>query len=68
MCIMASDDYKVPELNGKNYHAWSIRARAALVQKKCWDAIEPRCGVEMTENGRKKNDETFSLMFILELL
>lgn len=62
---MAYEDYKVPKLNGENYHAWSIRARAALVQKKCWDAVEPGYGIEMTENERKKNDEALTLMFLI---
>lgn len=62
---MAGDDYKLPKLNGDNYHTWSIRARAALVQKRCWDAIEPGYGTDMTENERKKNDEALTLLFLI---
>ena len=36
-----------------------------MVQKKCWEAIEPGYAETMTENERKKNDEAITLMFLI---
>lgn len=62
---MATDAYKLPKLNGDNYQSWSIRARAVLVQKSCWEAIEPGYDRQMSENERKKNDEALTLLFLI---
>ncbi|GBM99707.1 hypothetical protein AVEN_104066-1 [Araneus ventricosus] len=59
------EDYKLKKLDGDNYHAWAIRARAIMVQKKCWEVTDPGYGTEMTNNERKKNDEALSLMFLI---
>lgn len=59
------EEYKFKKLHGDNYHAWAIRARALMVQKKCWEAVEPGYGPEMTENERRKNDEALTLMFLV---
>ena len=56
------DDYKIPKLNGDNYHSWAIRAR---VQKRCWEAIDPGFGVNMADAERRKNDEALTLMFLI---
>lgn len=60
-----SEDYKIPKLNGDNFHSWSIRARAMLVQKRCWEAVEPGYGINMNDNERKKNDEALTLLFLI---
>lgn len=62
---MASEDYKMPKLNGDNYHTWCIRSRAILVQKRCWEAVEPGYGNNMNEAERKKNDEALTLLFLI---
>ena len=62
---MASEDYKMPKLNGDNYHTWCIRSRAILVQKRCWEAVEPGYGSDMNEVERKKNDEALTLLFLI---
>ncbi|KFM59483.1 Retrovirus-related Pol polyprotein from transposon TNT 1-94, partial [Stegodyphus mimosarum] len=62
---MTSEDYKMSKLNGDNYHTWCIRSRAVLVQKRCWEAVEPGYGIEMNEAERKKNDEAVTLLFLI---
>lgn len=62
---MGDADYKIPKLNGDNYHSWAIRARACMVQKRCWEAIEPGFGVNMADAERRKNDEALTLMFLI---
>ncbi|GBL74309.1 hypothetical protein AVEN_235296-1 [Araneus ventricosus] len=52
------------KLDGDNYHAWVIRSRAIMEQKKCWEAIYPGYGTEMTNNERKNSDEAVTLMFL----
>ncbi|GLV46505.1 hypothetical protein CBL_20843 [Carabus blaptoides fortunei] len=37
----SSEDYRIPKLFTDNYHAWSIRARAALVQKGGQQSSDP---------------------------
>ena len=56
---------KIPRLNGDNYHAWSIRARACLVQKRCWEAIEPGFGPEMNQAETQKNEQALTLLFLI---
>lgn len=54
------------KLDGDNYHAWAIRARAVMVQKRCWEAIDPGYGPEdMTDAQKKKNDEALTLLFLI---
>lgn len=59
------DDYRIPKLNGENYHSWAIRARASMVQKKCWEAVDPGYGTNMTDAERRRNDEALTLMFLI---
>ncbi len=51
---MSHEEYKSPKLNGENYHVYSIRARASLVQKHSWEAVDPGFGADMKEKERRK--------------
>ncbi|KFM59138.1 Retrovirus-related Pol polyprotein from transposon TNT 1-94, partial [Stegodyphus mimosarum] len=55
----------MPKLNRDNYHTWCIRSRAVLVQKRCWEAVEPGYGIQMNEAQRKMNDEALTLLFLI---
>ena len=59
------EEYKLKKLDGENYHAWAIRARAVMVQKKCWEAIDPGYGPEMTIEERNRNEEALTLLFLI---
>lgn len=64
--MAALDEFRIPKLSSENYHAWAIRARAALVQKGCWEAIEPGYGGrEMTNDERKINNRALTFMFLV---
>lgn len=38
---MTTEECKIPKLLLDNYHTGSIRAKATLVQKAYWEAIDP---------------------------
>lgn len=52
-------------LSSDNYHAWSIRARAALVQKGCWDAINPGFQDKMSADERKQDQKALTFLFLV---
>ncbi|GLV46205.1 hypothetical protein CBL_10000 [Carabus blaptoides fortunei] len=57
------DEFRIPKLSSDNYHAWSIRTRAALVQKSCWEAIEPGFR-DMTNEERKMNNKALAFYYL----
>lgn len=57
MASSVADEYKIPKLNGDNYFVWSIRAKAALVSKKLWNAVVPGY-VDETGNDLKSLNST----------
>lgn len=59
------DELKIPKLAENNYTAWSIRTRAALVQKNCWEAIDPGFGPELKDEERKLNDRALTFLFLV---
>lgn len=61
----STDECKIQRLSSENYHTWSIRARAALVQKGCWEAIDPGYGAEMTAVEKKANDKALTFLFLV---
>lgn len=63
--MAASDEFRLPKLAADNYHTWSIRARAALVQKGCWDAIEPGYSEEMTDKEKKVDNKALTFLFLV---
>lgn len=60
-----SEEFKIPKLSSDNYHAWAIRAKAALIHKDCWIAIEPGFGVAMTADEVKSNNKALSFLFLV---
>lgn len=61
-----NDEFKITKLNSENYHAWSIRTKAALVQKNCWEAVDPGySGSEMTDEERKHNNKALTFLFLV---
>ncbi|KAH7948435.1 hypothetical protein HPB52_022699 [Rhipicephalus sanguineus] len=54
--MSASDEFRLPKLSSDNYHTWSIRTRAALVQKGCWEAIDPGFSVGAVKEREKAID------------
>lgn len=63
--MAASDEFRLPKLAADNYHTWCIRARAALVQKGCWDAIEPGYSEEMTDKEKKVDNKALTFLFLV---
>ncbi|KAL1483377.1 hypothetical protein MTO96_033245 [Rhipicephalus appendiculatus] len=61
--MSASDEFRLPKLSSDNYHTWSIRTRAALVQKGCWEAIDPGFSVGAM-NEREKAIDIKALTFL----
>ncbi|KAL1484404.1 hypothetical protein MTO96_032610 [Rhipicephalus appendiculatus] len=61
--MSASDEFRLPKLSSDNYHTWSIGTRAALVQKGCWEAIDPGFSVG-TINEREKAIDNKALTFL----
>lgn len=61
--MSASDEFRLPKLSSDNYHTWSIRTRAALVQKGCWEAIDPGFSVGAV-NEREKAIDNKALTFL----
>jgi Reverse transcriptase (RNA-dependent DNA polymerase)/gag-polypeptide of LTR copia-type/Integrase core domain/GAG-pre-integrase domain len=59
-----SDEFRIPRLTSENYHTWSIRARAALVQKGCWEAIDPGF-IDMTRDDNKNNNRALTFLFLV---
>ncbi|KMQ81731.1 gag-pol polyprotein [Lasius niger] len=59
------EELKIPKLDGENYTAWSIRTRAALVQKNCWDAISPGYGDTLNEVQSKNNEKALTFLFLV---
>ncbi|GLV33598.1 hypothetical protein CBL_21381, partial [Carabus blaptoides fortunei] len=55
------EEFRIPKLSSDNYHAWSIRTRAALVQKSCWEAIGPDFR-DMTNEERKINNKALKFL------
>lgn len=64
---MASlDEFRIAKLTADNYHTWSIRTKAALVQKGCWEAVVPGYSyAEMTEDQRKSNNKALTILFLV---
>lgn len=61
--MSASDESRLPKLLSDNYRTWSIRTRAALVQKGCWKAIDPGFSVGAV-NEREKAIDNKALTFL----
>ncbi|GLV46507.1 hypothetical protein CBL_20832 [Carabus blaptoides fortunei] len=61
----SSEDYRIPKLFTDNYHAWSIRARAALVQKGIWEAIDPGNSKTLTAADKKVDNKALTLLFLI---
>ena len=61
----STDEFRIPKLNADNYHAWSIRARAALVQRNAWEAIDPGYGPAMSNDERKLNEKALTFLFLV---
>lgn len=59
------DELKIPKLDGNNYTAWSIRTRAALVQKNYWEAIDPGYGSELKAEESKINGKALTFLFLV---
>ncbi|KAJ8877342.1 hypothetical protein PR048_021796 [Dryococelus australis] len=60
-----SDEFRIPKLNSDNYFAWCVRAKAALQQKVCWEAIEPGYGKEVILVAQQNYANVNALSFIL---
>lgn len=64
--MAASDEFRLPKLSSDNYHTWSIRARAALVQKGCWEAIDPGYSQgDMTEKEKQIDNKALTFLFLV---
>ncbi|KAK9737723.1 hypothetical protein QE152_g10508 [Popillia japonica] len=44
----SNEEFKVPKLEETNYFPWSVRTKAALIQKQCWEAIDPGYSAPMS--------------------
>ncbi|KAH6930030.1 hypothetical protein HPB50_008101 [Hyalomma asiaticum] len=64
--MSASDELRLPKLSSDNYHTWSIRARAALAQKGCWEAIDPGFSVgAMDERDKSIDNKALTFLFLV---
>jgi hypothetical protein len=59
------EEIKIQKLDGDNYNAWKIRARAVLVQKNCWEAIDPGYGAELKPEEKKINEKALTFLFLV---
>lgn len=60
------DEFRLEKLNSSNYSAWSIRVRAALVQKGCWSTIDPGCPSEKpTEAWKSQDQKALTYLFLV---
>ncbi|KAK9680550.1 hypothetical protein QE152_g39008 [Popillia japonica] len=60
----SSEEFKVPKLEENNYFPWSVKAKAALIQKQCWEAIDPGYSAPMSENENKVNQKALSFLLL----
>ena len=65
MTSSLGDEFKLPKLTDENYHAWSIRAKAGLQQKRCWKAVDPGFGTTMTDTESELNEKAISFLFLI---
>lgn len=64
--MASADEFKIAKLTSENYHAWTIRTKAALVQKGCWEAVDPGyAGIEMTNDEKKTNNKALTFLFLV---
>ncbi|KAH9377836.1 hypothetical protein HPB48_006509 [Haemaphysalis longicornis] len=63
--MAASDKFRLPKLAADNYHTWSIRARAALVQNGCWYTIKPGYSEEMKDKEEKVDNKALTFLFLI---
>lgn len=61
--MAAVERLKIPRLEENNYHAWSVRTKAALIQKNCWEAV--RRGYEYPSTEAQTKIDMKALSFIL---
>ena len=59
------EDIKIQKLDGDNYNAWKIRARAVLVQKNCWEAIDLGYAAELNPDEKKINEKALNFLFLV---
>uniref|UniRef100_A0A2R5L942 Putative retrotransposon protein ty1-copia subclass n=1 Tax=Ornithodoros turicata TaxID=34597 RepID=A0A2R5L942_9ACAR len=61
-----SDELKLPKPSSDNYHSRSIRVRAALVQKGCWEAIDlGYSSREMSAQEKKTDNKALTFLFLV---
>ncbi|KAK9717548.1 hypothetical protein QE152_g23692 [Popillia japonica] len=60
----SSEEFKVPKLEETNYFPWSVRTKAALIQKQCWEAIDPGYSAPMSENENRVNQKALSFLLL----
>lgn len=64
--MSALDEFRLLKLSSDNYHTWSIRVRAALVQKGCWEAIVPGfSNREMNEREKQTDNKALTYLFLI---
>lgn len=63
--MSATEEYKLAKLSTDNYHTWSIRVKAALVQKGCWEAINPGYSGQMTDQEKKTDSKALTFLFLV---
>lgn len=62
--MAAIDELKLPRLEENNYHAWSVRTKAALMQKNCWEAVQPGYSLPYTEAQNKTDQKALSFILL----
>ena len=66
MAGVNEETVRITKLNNENYHTWSIRAKAVLIQKSVWVAIDPGYGPAILSVKEKQdNDKALAFLYLV---